>query len=184
MSIRFPIILLGATALSACATVENLADDVATELTTEEVGTATLSFANGQPAGTARLLSNGERLSVAVTVNGMEAGPKGFHLHTTGACRAPDFTSAGGHLNPYNRTHGTQSAGGSHLGDLPNLQVNASGTASVTVDLSDAPASALEEIFDTDGTAVVVHAGADDYRSDPAGDAGSRIACGVMRASS
>ena len=183
MSIRFPIILLGATALSACATVENIADDVANELTTEQVGTASLSFANGQPAGTARLLANGDQLSVAVTVNGMEPGPKGFHLHTTGACRAPDFTSAGGHLNPYNRTHGTQSAGGSHLGDLPNLQVHASGTASATVDVTGTRASALEEIFDADGTAVVVHAGPDDYRSDPAGDAGSRIACGVLRAS-
>ncbi|OBX20088.1 superoxide dismutase [Erythrobacter sp. QSSC1-22B] len=181
---RFPIILLGATALSACATVDDLAQNVANELTTQEVGTASLNFANGQPAGTARLLSNGDQLSVAVTVNGMEAGPTGFHLHTTGACRAPDFTSAGGHLNPYDRTHGTQSPGGSHLGDLPNLQVNASGSATATVDVSDNPTSALEEIFDTDGTAVVVHAGADDYRSDPAGDAGSRIACGVLRASS
>ncbi|MBU1756190.1 MAG: superoxide dismutase family protein [Alphaproteobacteria bacterium] len=184
MSIRFPIILLGATALSACTTVENLADDVATELTTQEVGTASLSFANGQPAGTARLLSDGEQLSVAVTVNGMEPGPHGFHLHTTGACRAPDFTSAGGHLNPYNRTHGTQSPGGSHLGDMPNLQVDASGGATATVDVSDTPTSALEEIFDTDGAAVVVHAGADDYRTDPAGDAGSRIACGVLQRSS
>lgn len=184
MSIRFPIIVLGATALSACATVDNLTQTVTNELTTQQVGTASLSFANGQPAGTARLLSNGDRLSVAVTVNGMEAGPKGFHLHTTGACRAPDFASAGGHLNPYDRTHGTQSAGGSHLGDLPNLQVNDSGTASTTVDVSGNRASALEEIFDADGTAVVVHAGPDDYRSDPAGDAGSRIACGVLRASS
>jgi len=184
MSIRFPIILLGATALSACATVENIADDVANELSTEQVGTASLSFANGQPAGTARLLSDGEQLSLAVTVNGMAPGAHGFHLHTTGTCRAPDFTSAGGHLNPYNRTHGTQSPGGSHLGDMLNLQVNASGSASTTVDVSDTPASALEEIFDTDGTAVVVHAGADDYRTDPSGDAGSRIACGVLRPSS
>jgi len=179
MSIRFPIILLGATALSACATVDNIAD----ELTTEQVGMASLSFANGQPAGTARLLSDGDQLSLAVTVNGMEPGSHGFHLHTTGACRAPDFTSAGGHLNPYNRTHGTQSPGGSHLGDMPNLQVNGSGSASARVDVSDTPASALEEIFDADGTAVVVHADADDYRTDPTGNAGSRIACGVLRSS-
>ena len=183
MSIRFPIILLGATALSACATVENMADDVANELTTEQVGTATLSFADGRTAGTARLLSDDDQLSLAVTVNGMEPGPHGFHLHTTGACNAPDFTSAGGHLNPYNRSHGRLSPDGSHLGDMPNLQVNASGSASATVDVSDNPSSALEEIFDADGTAVVVHAGADDYRTDPAGDAGSRIACGVLQRS-
>jgi Cu-Zn family superoxide dismutase len=181
MSIRFPIIVLGAAALTACTTVENVADDVASELTTEQVGTASLSFANGQPAGTARLMSDGDQLSVAVMVNGVEPGAHGFHLHTTGACRAPDFTSAGGHLNPYDRNHGRLSPGGSHLGDMPNLQVDASGSAGGTFDVSDTPERALEEIFDTDGTAVVVHAGADDYRTDPAGDAGSRIACGVLR---
>ena len=184
MSFRFPMILLGATALSACSTIDNLADDVAEELATQQVGTASLSFANDQPAGSARLLSSGDQLSMAVTVTGVEPGPHGFHLHTTGSCRAPDFTSAGGHLNPYDRNHGRLSPGGPHLGDMPNLQVGASGSANATFDVSETPERALEEIFDADGTAVVVHAGADDYRTDPAGDAGSRIACGVLQRSS
>ena len=112
---------------------------------------------------------------------GMSPGEHGFHLHTTGKCTAPDFTSAGGHLNPGNNTHGSMSPGGQHLGDMPNLTIAANGTGRAEVQLEGNATDVLADIFDADGTAVVVHEGPDDYRTDPAGDAGSRIACGVIK---
>ncbi len=162
----------GALALAGCATVDDLADN--------RVGQTTLRFANGLPAGTVHLLSNGQTVTLAVAATGMSQGEHGFHLHTTGKCTAPDFTSAGGHLNPGGQTHGALSPGGKHLGDMPNLTIGENRTGSAQVELTGAARVVLDEIFDEDGTAVVVHAGADDYRTDPAGDAGSRIACGVL----
>lgn len=180
MSIRLPIILLSATALAACATVE----ETGSSSNAQQVGSATLSQANGQSAGTARLLSDGEQVTLEVAVTGIApGGTHGFHLHTTGLCEGPGFTSAGGHLNPYDRDHGHLNPDGSHLGDLPNLQVDASGNARLTVPLDGAADRVLANIFDADGTAIVVHADADDYRTDPTGNAGDRIACGAMQAS-
>jgi Cu-Zn family superoxide dismutase len=166
--------LLGALAATcaACTTVGDLPN--------ERIASARLMLANGIPAGTVQLLGTGDRLTLAVAVTGIAEGPHGFHLHTTGKCTAPDFKSAGGHLNPGGHEHGTLNPQGSHLGDLPNLVVGSSKTASTTVELDGDRAEILGALFDEDGTAVVIHEGADDYRSDPAGDAGSRIACGVL----
>ncbi len=159
--------------LGGCSTIA--------DLPTERVGQATLTFANGRPAGTVQLLSNGQTVTVAGAVTGMEPGQHGFHLHTTGRCTAPDFTSAGGHLNPTGNAHGSLAPGGKHLGDMPNLTVGANGSGSIQYEIDRPASAALDAIFDADGTAVVVHAGADDYRTDPSGDAGSRVACGVLR---
>jgi superoxide dismutase, Cu-Zn family len=164
---------LAPAALVACTT---LAD-----VPTERVGQATLSFANGLPAGTAQLVRSGAGLSVVVAVTGMTPGPHGFHLHTTGKCEAPGFDSAGGHLNPYGRRHGTLAESGPHLGDMPNIEVGPSGSGAATFALPGERPGALEAIFDADGTAVIVHAGPDDYRTDPSGNSGPRIACGVLR---
>ncbi len=166
--------LAAASTLSGCASIY--------DLPTERLGQAQLSYANGLPAGTAQLMTSGNSYTLAIAVTGMSAGPHGLHLHTVGTCEAPDFKSAGGHLNPTGKTHGTMSPDGSHLGDLPNLVVNANGTGTATIDLEAVSSSDLGEIFDADGTAVVIHAGPDDYRTDPAGAAGARIACGVLAA--
>ena len=159
-------------ALAGCTTLDNLP--------AERVGEARLSFANGLPAGTAQLLSDGSNLTLALAATGLDTGEHGFHLHTTGRCEAPDFKSAGGHLNPQGREHGGLNPNGKHLGDLPNLVVGASRGASAQVDLGADTAGLRQTLFDADGTAIVIHAGADDYRTDPAGDAGSRVACGVL----
>lgn len=167
------IIGTAALALAGCTSVS--------DLPTARVGAATLVFANGLPAGTAQLLSDGEDLSLAVAATGMTPGPHGFHLHAAGKCEAPGFTSAGGHLNPSGRKHGALAAGGAHLGDLPNLAVGPNGVGTATEAIPGPPDVVLAQIFDADGTAVVIHADADDYRTDPAGNAGARIACGVLR---
>ena len=173
MIARNTIIAIGTAALlGACSTVNSIPD--------ERVGTATLQTAQGLPAGTVQLLRNGNTVSVAIAAVGLAPGEHGFHLHTTGSCTVPDFISAGGHLNPGNNTHGSLSDGGKHLGDLPNLVVGTNRTASAQVDLEGNATQVLADIFDADGTAVVIHAGPDDYVSNPAGDAGSRVACGVI----
>ena len=175
MRIALPV-AISALALAGCTSLDSIP--------TERVGQVSLSFANGLPAGTGQLLSDGRTLSLAVAATGLEPGEHGFHLHTTGRCTAPDFKSAGGHLNPAGSEHGSLNPQGKHLGDLPNLVIGASRSASTEVDLGADTSALRETLFDDDGTAVVIHAGADDYRSDPAGDAGSRVACGVLRPAS
>ena len=159
-------------ALGGCATYAND--------TAARIGSGTIYLANGQPAGTVQLLAVGDQVSLAVAATGMSAGTRGFHLHTRGECAAPDFTSAGGHLNPLNRAHGKESAGGAHLGDMPNLVFGANQSATLTTTLSGTRAEIEPWIFDSDGTAVVIHAQADDYRTDPTGNAGARVACAVL----
>lgn len=160
-----------AALLAGCTTTANAPTDA--------VGEATLRFADGRPAGAATLLNDPEGLRLVVSVTGMAPGPRGFHLHTTGKCEAPGFTSAGGHLNPDSRKHGKLAAGGAHRGDLPNLEIAANGTGRAT-EVVPGGRAAMAGIFDSDGTAVVVHADADDYRTDPTGNAGTRVACGVF----
>jgi superoxide dismutase, Cu-Zn family len=149
----------------------------------ERIGGATLSIASGLPAGTVQLVANGSEVTLVAAVTGVSPGLHGFHLHAVGSCAGPDFTSAGGHLNPLGKQHGSASPGGRHVGDLPNIEVKAAGSGSITAVLPGTRAQIADWIFDTDGTAVVVHAQADDYRTDPTGNAGGRIACGVLRPS-
>lgn len=158
--------------LAACSTVPATGDIL---------GTADMRMADGRSAGTATLVDTGDALALDVAVTGVPSGAKGFHLHTTGRCDAPDFQSAGGHLNPLNKDHGLGAPQGAHLGDLPNLQVNASGTTRARFALTGTQAEVLPYLFDSDGTSVMIHAQADDYVTDPSGNAGSRIVCGVLR---
>lgn len=166
-----PIVVLGIM-LAGCESIQ--------QLPTERLGSATLRFANGLPAGTAQLYGNGNEVSLSVALAGFDPGTRGIHLHTTGSCQAPGFTSAGGHLNPQGNQHGTENPQGAHLGDLPNVTIGATGGGTVSATLRGARADVLSAIFDADGTAIVVHAGADDYRTDPTGNSGDRVACGVF----
>jgi Cu-Zn family superoxide dismutase len=171
----FPKTILTASAcalLASCATTGGPARTI--------VGTATLLDGDGQVVGNATVGRTGNELDLALDVRGMATGLHGAHLHAVGRCEAPRFTSAGGHLNPFGRKHGTLSPDGSHLGDLPNLEVAADGSGRMQAEISATANDALQAIFDSDGTAIVVHAGPDDYRTDPSGDSGGRIACGVF----
>jgi Cu-Zn family superoxide dismutase len=171
---RLRLIACGALglALTGCQTLA--------QVPTERLGSATLHLANGLPAGTAQLFGNGTELTVTVALAGLPAGTHGLHLHMVGKCEGPDFTSAGGHLNPGGHQHGTENPAGAHLGDLPNVVIGPNGTGTITATLRGTRDADLAEIFDADGTAVVVHAMADDYRTDPSGNSGARIACGVL----
>jgi Cu-Zn family superoxide dismutase len=121
---------------------------------------------------------------IDVAVRGLTPGEHGIHLHAVGTCAGPDFTSAAGHFNPDGVRHGMQSAEGAHAGDLPNLVAPRDGTAryraaSFRVTLEPGRAS----LFDAQGNgrAIVVHAGPDDHRTDPAGNSGARVVCGIIR---
>ena len=162
-----------AAALAGCQTID--------EAPNERLGQATLRLASGLPAGTAQLLASGSQVNISIAVVGLTPGVHGAHLHKTGSCEAPDFTSAGGHLNPGGHQHGTSNPAGSHLGDLPTITVGSGGTGTVSATLPGTREEVLAQLFDGDGTAVVVHAGPDDYRTDPSGNSGGRIACGVLK---
>lgn len=163
---------LVASALSACTTVG--------EIPTEKVATATLQQGNGAPAGTAILTRAGEKLTLSVALAGLPAGEKGMHLHMIGKCEGPAFSTAGGHLNPHGKQHGSQNPAGSHLGDLPNVTIGSNGTGAVSAALSGSASELEPVLFDADGVAIMVHAAADDYKTDPTGNSGARIACGVL----
>lgn len=110
----------------------------------------------------------------------LPAAQHGFHIHETGACEAPSFESAGGHLAG-DKEHGIQSPNGIHLGDLPNITTYDAGAVHVEYFLADVP---MDQILDDDGSAVVIHDGVDDYTTQPSGNAGDRLACGVLEESS
>ena len=159
-------------ALGGCQTVyENTAD---------QIGSARLVNAQGAEVGVARMYSLGGEVTLNASFSGLTPGSHAVHLHTTGQCTAPEFTSAGGHLNPAGHEHGTQNPRGAHLGDLPNVTIGADGTGTMSAVVRGTLAGVADDIFDADGTAIVVHAGADDYRTDPTGNAGGRVACGVV----
>ena len=145
-----------------------------------ELANAALKDKSGKPIGEIDLVQTQAGVLLKVTVKGVEPGEHAFHVHAVGKCEAP-FDSAGGHFNPGGHKHGMMS-GAAHAGDMPNLHVPQSGELVVEI-LN--PAITLEKgkpnsVFDADGSAVVIHAKADDYKSDPAGNAGERIACGVI----
>jgi superoxide dismutase, Cu-Zn family len=141
-----------------------------------------LADAKGADVGTATLSSAGKGVSIALDLHGLTPGQHAIHIHETATCTAPDFKSAGGHFNPDKKEHGMKNPKGSHAGDMPNVTVDAKGNAKTTVSdpnvtLSDGPHS----VFTGGGTALVIHAKADDMKSDPAGNAGDRIACGEIK---
>jgi Cu-Zn family superoxide dismutase len=143
--------------------------------------TAELQGADGASHGTVTLTQTNAGVLVRAELTGLPPGPHGFHFHETGLCEPP-FESAGGHYNPTNVNHGYMAEGGPHVGDLPNVTVPETGD--VTIEHLNAFVSLSPDsgntLLDEDGTAIVVHAGADDYQSQPSGESGDRIACGVV----
>jgi len=147
------------------------------------VGSAALRSASGTSVGTLRLSQTGDGVRIRGTLTGLQPGVHGIHFHTVGRCDPPSFESAGPHFNPTNALHGLQNPLGPHAGDLPNVTVNAAGEAAV--DLSTTRAtfdpSTPRGLIGGDGTALIVHADPDDQHTDPSGNSGARIACGVVR---
>lgn len=142
---------------------------------------AALVRGDGTPTGQLRIVQMQDHIMLAVELTGMPPGVHGIHLHTVAQCDAPGFLSAGAHLNPAGHQHGADNPAGSHLGDLPNVTADANGRVFARFGLRLAPDVLAKALFDADGSAVVVHAAADDYKTDPSGNSGARIACGVLK---
>lgn len=176
---RFLMIAIAASAM-ACSSAQRIRNSVAT-------ATAIMYNTSGAAIGTAQL-SQDQNGSVFVDIASISlpAGTHGIHFHAVGRCdtgTTSAFSSAGGHYNPMAKQHGLQNPNGPHAGDNPNITIPASGAGEVafTTDrVSLTPGTA--SLFDADGSSLVIHAGADDQMTDPAGNSGGRIACGVVRA--
>lgn len=138
---------------------------------------------SGEKIGTAELTQMTKGVQIHVEAANLVPGKHGFHIHEAGTCEPPDFKTAGGHFNPSNKKHGFDNPKGPHAGDLPNLSVSTDGT--VTADMV-AKNVTLEEgkpnsLLKPGGTSLVIHSGPDDYATDPAGNSGSRVACGRIQ---
>lgn len=143
------------------------------------VARATIRDSAGRELGSVALRDTVGGIAVSGNLRGLPPGPHAIHLHTTGLCEPP-FESAGDHWNPTNRQHGTENPQGPHFGDMPNLTVSADSSVTVSVLTPGGALRGATRLLDQDGAAVVVHAGPDDYRTDPSGDSGARIACGAI----
>lgn len=156
--------LAGAVLVAACASIN--------ERPETQIGSVNFIDANGAAAGTALLYQEANGVRVIANLPGLPAGEHGFHFHAVGSCQAPGFESAGSHFNPTSRQHGRLNPAGPHLGDLPNVNRNPMELVAGGVQAS--------TLLDADGAALVVHANPDDYRTDPSGNSGARIRCGVI----
>jgi superoxide dismutase, Cu-Zn family len=134
---------------------------------------ATLRDSAGSTLGTVKI-DDGRMTVMGV---GMAPGAHGLHIHAVGLCEGPDFKSAAGHWNPDMKQHGRDNPMGAHRGDFPNLIIGADGKGSIAVDL----AGDIVSLIDADGSSVIVHAAADDFKTDPSGNSGARLACGVLK---
>ena len=138
---------------------------------------AAMANAKGESVGEVVLSQTPHGTLLHARLTGLPAGAHAFHVHAVGKCEAP-FKSAGGHFNPDGAKHGIHAEGGMHAGDMPNIHVPESGA--LEIEVLNARLMLDASLFDDDGAAIVIHAGPDDYKSDPAGAAGPRIACGVI----
>lgn len=183
--------LAGLVAMAAC----NSGSDTATDSTAgvSTIGPATgdsaagaggtsvaIRDAAGRDLGTITLTDASGGVMLMGTLRGLPPGDHGIHLHMTGSCE-PTFDAAGGHWNPTSKQHGSGNPNGPHLGDLQNITVGADSSVSIHLTSPGGTLKGENMLLDADGAAVVVHAAADDYKTDPSGSSGARVACGAVR---
>ena len=142
---------------------------------------AQLMDADGKAIGTVEMSEDASGLTLKVTAAGLPAGTHGVHLHEKGMCEGPKFESAGAHWNPMTKQHGRDNPMGAHLGDLANMDATDGAEATSTYQVAGVTMVGTgNALADADGTSLVVHAKADDYKTDPSGNSGDRIACAVL----
>ena len=180
---RTALILMPLLALAGCKSSNETTLGTTRDMPPSQVRTVQLLGPSGEPRGTASLEARPLGLRIAAQVEGLAPGTYAIHYHRFGVCTPPTFDSAGPHFNPTTRQHGRDNPLGPHLGDLPNIVVGADGRGAVTHTVDGLMLTGgATPLLDADGAAVVLHAGADDNRTDPSGNSGARIACGALAA--
>jgi superoxide dismutase, Cu-Zn family len=139
-----------------------------------------LKDAQGKDVGSVVIWDQGAGVALEVNVHDLTPGEHGIHFHQASKCEGPDFKSAGGHFNPESKKHGFESPDGHHAGDMKNFTVGANGKAKTRLEDADVTLKEGPHSLLTNGAAIVIHAKADDYKTDPSGNSGDRIACGVI----
>lgn len=143
--------------------------------------TVTMYNASNDAIGTAIFTEVAEGVSVEVSAEGLEPGLHGIHIHEYALCDAPDFQSAGNHYNPEGKEHGLMHPNGAHLGDMPNIEAEADGSVEAELLIGGATlAEGQKSLLQDDGTSLIIHKKQDDGVTQPAGDAGERVACGLI----
>src|SRR5262245_27009648 len=170
MSEKMMVALVGALSLWSCASYAMAQNRVRADIKNDQGNTVGASLREAK-----------DGLLIIVNVKGVPEGLHAVHIHAVGKCESPAFTSAGGHFNPLNKEHGLKNPDGPHAGDLPDLYVNKDGVGRYEALMESVTLGAgATSVLDADGSAIVIHATADNNMTDPAGNSGDRIACGVI----
>ncbi len=165
--------LLAVLSVTGCSTVQT-----AESVSVSEVASANLIRADGSAAGVATLSQRSDGLWLRIAADAPGRGTYGMHVHAVGRCDGPEFTTAGPHWNPAMKQHGRDNPMGAHSGDMPNVTANADGKLVIETRLT---GTMFAQVLDTDGASVVIHEKPDDYKTDPSGNSGKRLICGVFK---
>lgn len=146
-----------------------------------EKAQASIINAQGQEVGRAKFKETRKGLKVSLKVSGLTPGVHAMHIHAAGICQPPEFTTAGPHFNPHGKKHGIHNPEGAHAGDLPNLTAGKNGKAKIKLTIPGVSLTDGETAITPGKASIVIHAAADDDKTDPSGNSGGRIACGVIQ---